>query len=187
MDRCGAITKAGGPCRWPRGECQWHIPVGGEPFPTGSVAPLLGAAQADAPVAPEREEFPWLDGRDLRGLGWWLVEGTLRQRVGAREASVVASLLRTLAALGPDEGDTEDALREVELRGVLMHGMPPRTPEEWARAARIFDDDALAEFRRWERLLLEADHGDRPEPLDPGEVRAGDVDVSRGIDDEDRG
>ena len=31
-----------------------------------------------------------------------------------------------------------------------MHGVPPRTPEEWGHAAELFDDEALAEFRRWD-------------------------------------
>ena len=30
---------------------------------------------------------------------------------------------------------------------------PPRTPEEWELAGRVFDDDALAEFHRWEAMF----------------------------------
>ncbi len=54
--------------------------------------------------------------------------------------------------MGPDEYDTEQMLREVELRGVLMNGIPPRNEAEWELAASIFDDDAIAEFKRWEML-----------------------------------
>lgn len=30
-----------------------------------------------------------------------------------------------------------------------MNGIQPRTAEEWELAAKVFDDDALSEFRRW--------------------------------------
>ena len=53
-----------------------------------------------------------------------------------------------------------------------MNGEAPRDAEEWERAARVFDAEALAEFRRWEHRirpleggLLEGDGGDRGEPL----------------------
>ena len=180
--------KKGGPCPWPVQRCPVpeHADWRRQQQPKNPAAPPAPAPAA-TPIAPEPEEFPWLGGRDLRALGWWLIEHVLRKKVEAHEGSVVANLVRTLAALGPEDADTEDALREVELRGVLMHGMPPRTEDEWARAARSFDDDALAEFHRWEKLLLEADHRDRPEPFDFGEVRAGDVEVPGFIDDEDGG
>jgi hypothetical protein len=73
--------------------------------------------------------------------------------------------MRVLAALGPGGADTEEALREVQLRGRLMHGRPPKDAAEWALAERLFTDDALAEFRRWERLWSEADADDGVEPL----------------------
>ena len=185
MERCGATTKTGERCRWPRGECRWHVPAGDEPLPNTAAAASAGPPDPK-PQAPE-SSFPWLEGRDLRGLGWWLIEHILRGSVESRDGSVVAGLVRTLAALGPEESNREEALREVELRGMLMHGMPPRTEEEWELAARVFDDDALAEFRRWERLLLEADHRDGTEPFDLREVRAGDVEVPGGIDRENGG
>ena len=86
---------------------------------------------------------------DVRALAWWLVEQTVKGTIEMNRASVLGTLLRTLAALGPAPADEDEALAEVELRGVLMNGMPPRDDEEWTLAARIFDDDALAEFRRW--------------------------------------
>jgi hypothetical protein len=67
-----------------------------------------------------------------------------------------ARFIRSLVAvrkLGPEPIDEDEALAEVELRGRLMHGQPPRDPEEWALAARRFDETAIREFRRWEELI----------------------------------
>ena len=65
--------------------------------------------------------------------------------------------MRILASLGPEPMAEAEALKQVELRGRIMHGQPPRNPQEWERAAAVFDDEALAEFHRWddeiERLL----------------------------------
>ena len=58
-------------------------------------------------------------------------------------------MMHTLLQLGPTPEADELALQEVALRGLLMHGVPPRTAEEWRRAGEVFDDEALAEFRRW--------------------------------------
>ena len=87
--------------------------------------------------------------RDLRGLGWWLIEETLAGRVTPPEASAVNRMMHTLLQLGPAPEAEDRALQEVALRGLLMHGVPPRTEDEWRRAAEVFDDEALAEFRRW--------------------------------------
>jgi hypothetical protein len=106
--------------------------------------------------------------RDLRGLAWWVVGGVLSRDLAANEATVIASLLRVLAALGPAEASTAAALREVELRGRIMHGQPPRDAVEWELASSLFSDEALDEFRRWE-ALLEADPGDCVDPLLLGE------------------
>ncbi len=88
-------------------------------------------------------------GRDLRALGWWLIEETLAGRITPPEASAVNRMMHTLLQLGPTPEADDVALQDVALRGLLMHGLPPRTAEEWRRAAEVFDDDALAEFRRW--------------------------------------
>ena len=46
----------------------------------------------------------------------------------ASNAQALTAVLRVLAGLGPEPRQEEDALAEVELRGLLMHGVPPRTP-----------------------------------------------------------
>lgn len=177
--------KKGGPCPWPVAKC----PVPAHADWRDRTGLPLEPAQTSAPMADEQaipESPGWLNGKDLRGLGWWLIERVLWGRIETQQASVVASLMRTLAALGPEEASEEEALREVELRGRLMHGQPPRTEEEWARARAAFDEDALAEFRRWASLLLlEGDRGDGPEPFDLGQRRAGHVHVPLLVDDED--
>ena len=137
-DRCGAPTRGGAPCRFPAGQCPHDAHArarGGGPV----------RERPASPVGAIRE-------RDLRTLGWWLIEETLAGRVTPPEASAVNRMMHTLLQLGPTPEADELALQEVALRGLLMHGVPPRTEEEWRRAAEIFDDDALAEFRRWASL-----------------------------------
>lgn len=176
--------KKGGPCPWPVDRCpveahaRWRRGHR-EADPPARPAPL-GPAPTPGPEPPGLQE------RDLRTLAWWLIAGILRGDADARQASVVVSLMRTLAALGPAGPGEEEALREVELRGRLMHGLPPRNEEEWARAGAAFTPDALAEFRRWaEELLLESDGRDRLEPLYLRERGAGHVHVPLLVDRED--
>jgi hypothetical protein len=79
-----------------------------------------------------------------------------RLRFGQVSALAAARYMRGILAfknLGLEPYDEKEALREVELRGRLMHGQPPRDPEEWAFARERFDDNAMAEFERWQRLI----------------------------------
>ena len=85
--------------------------------------------------------------RDVRGLAWWVVEEVVRGGVGGREASALCSLVRVLAALGPGEGE-EGSLLEVELRGLVMNGLAPRSAAEWALAERVFGAEGVGELRR---------------------------------------
>ncbi|MCY3506221.1 MAG: hypothetical protein OXH41_08665 [Chloroflexi bacterium] len=134
-DRCGAPTRGGAPCRFPADQCPHDAHAR-----TREGRP--GRSRSSSPVGAIRE-------RDLRALGWWLIEETLAGRVTPPEASAVNRMMHTLLQLGPTPEADELALQEVALRGLLMHGVPPRTEQEWRRAAEIFDDEALAEFRRW--------------------------------------
>ena len=136
--RCGAPTRGGSPCRFPADRCPHDSHARArEQRPQGA-----RGEPAASPAGAIRE-------RDLRSLGWWLIEETLAGRVTPPEASAVNRMMHTLLQLGPAPEADERALQEVALRGLLMHGVPPRTPEEWRRAAEIFDEEALAEFRRW--------------------------------------
>ena len=135
--RCGAPTRGGSPCRFPIDRC----PHGGHAAARGEGAET--PAPSPSPADAVRE-------RDLRTLVWWLIEETLAGRITPPEASAVNRMMHTLLELGPGPEADEQALQEVALRGLLMHGVPPRTAEEWKRAAEVFDDAALAEFRRWD-------------------------------------
>ena len=135
---CGAPTSRGSPCRFPIDRC---------PHETHAASRAGGASHPPPPPPPPTEA---VRERDLRTLVWWLIEETLAGRITPPEASVVNRMMHTLLELGPTPEADEQALQEVALRGLLMHGVPPRTPEEWKRASQIFDDAALAEFRRWD-------------------------------------
>jgi hypothetical protein len=153
--KCGAPTRGGTACRWDYRECRfehhrrWRREQG-LPVPTTHPDASGRPAQDDA---HERWSPPQelLHERDLRGLAWWLAEAALSGRVQPREAAVLGTLIRVLAALGPSDSDEEEALREIELRGLIAQGIAPRTDAEWALAAALFDDDALAELRHWPR------------------------------------
>ena len=132
-DRWGAPTRGGSACRFPADRC---------PHEAHGRAREARPPHERSPAGAIRE-------RDLRGLGWWLIEETLAGRVTPPEASAVNRMMHTLLQLGPTPEADERALQEVALRGLLMHGVPPRGEDEWRRAAEIFDDEALAEFRRW--------------------------------------
>lgn len=199
IERCNSTaTKTRRPCQRPLWRCNiprhvaWRAAMAAKGAPDASPAapdPPVPVATPAASSQPDQnawtpEEQPWHASRDLRVLGWWVIDRLVSGALEARQAAVIGNLVRTLAALGPGAIATEQALREVELRGVLMYGIPPRTPEEWELAASIFDADALAEFRRW-RPLLESDHHDREQPLVLNQGGADDVQVPGAVDDED--
>lgn len=81
--------------------------------------------------------------RPIPTPAWWALRGLATGHVQPREASAVASLLRVLHALGPEPMDEEEALAEVELRGIIMAGLQPRNEAEWALARRRFSEEAL--------------------------------------------
>ncbi len=203
---CGVTTSKGYPCPWPPGECPvpWHAderrargewgpgpraPFDAAPAQRRVAAPAARpATPADdflAPVVADAGTLGWYADRSLYGLGWWLVGAAIEGRVGGRQATILTGVARLLAGLGAPEINDEDALAEVELRGRLMYGQPPRTAAEWERAATIFDDDAMEEFRRWERLRVERDRVDRAQPFDLRERAADQVDVPGVVDRED--
>ena len=126
-DLCGATTQSGGYCRNDAARCPQH---------------------SDTPALPNADTQP----HDLRALGWSLLDRLANGELDPRRAGVMASLMRVVAALGPEPEDEQELLREAQLRGLVMHGIPPRTPEEWQLAERVFDDEALREFHRWESL-----------------------------------
>lgn len=160
MERiCGATTLRGTPCRWPAGKCKVHGPRPLRMRPGDAREPESPPARPAPPPAA-------LESRDLRGVAWWLLEEILSDRLQER-AGAIASILRVLAALGPGELAEDEALAEVELRGLLMHGLPPKDEAAWERARAVFSPEALAEFARWGETgaSVEDDAGDGDEPL----------------------
>jgi len=146
-DRCGATTLSGQPCRWAADRCPHH-PSTTPPAPRKA----RGRAEGPSPSFDPRQQ-PWYAGRDLRQFAWWVVDTLLEGSLERQTAAVLVAVMRVLVALGPEPLAQEEALREVELLGTIMNGIPPRNPAEWEHAMRLFDDDAVAEFARWEPLL----------------------------------
>jgi len=147
-NHCGAPTKKGPPCRFLARECKHHQGWRED----------IRARAGDVEVPPAQGSLPpVVAGHNLRDLAWWLVDRMVGADLPAPNASVIVAVMRILASLGPEPLAEAEALKQVELRGRIMHGQPPRTPEEWELAAAVFDDEALAEFHRWddeiERLL----------------------------------
>jgi hypothetical protein len=162
VEKCGAPTKAGTPCRWGRDECRiaahrdWHLR--GSRTRSGK-----GPSGATAPA--RARPIPAAIGRgDIAGVAWWALEGVAGGSLESGTAMVMASLLRVLLAAGDTAPPDDDALLEVELRGLLMHGLPPRNGEEWAVAEARFSAEAMDEVRRWQRLL----EGDALDGIEPG-------------------
>lgn len=166
-EKCGAKNRTKpGYCSLPAGECRYHNEArraapqrratGGAgasenghsgPDPARTPAPALPG------FGPELRDAALAD-RSARRLAWWLAAEIAGGDFEAQRGTVLSNVLRLLHAMGPEPADEEDALAEVEMRGRLMHGQPPAGPDEWARAERTFDAEAIGEFRRWEQLIL---------------------------------
>ncbi|MGE0571613.1 MAG: hypothetical protein AB7H85_15245 [Dehalococcoidia bacterium] len=101
--------------------------------------------------------------RDIPGVAWWALEQLASGGLEARDGGVYSTLLRVLLACGPEDLLEASALPEVELRGRLMHGLPPATPRQWQLFETRFGEEAAAEVQRWAGLL-EADALDVVDP-----------------------
>ena len=102
-------------------------------------------------------------------------------------ASVLAAIVRVLAGLGPDPLSEHEALAEVELRGLLMHGIPPKNAEQWARAERVFAPETLDEIERRFALFGDGNGDYVRKPLLHGQAGTGEGDVPLIGDEEDGG
>jgi len=136
---CNTTSPSGNPCAHPKAACPLHTPE------SASVEPL---APGDEPQAAKPM-------RDPRLLGQLAVERVFEENASPLQAARLIRTLRTLHAMGNLPEDEDRILAEVELRGVVMNGFPPRNEKEWALAREVFDDDAIREFHRWE----ETGHG----------------------------
>ena len=142
---CGAPTKEGRPCRWSRKPCPAHGERQGQRQRQPSRPDESGRPPLRVPVAVRDE--------DPRALGWWIVARLIEGELEPQRATALTSLVRAIATLGPSPVSEREALAEIELRGLLMHGLPPRTADEWERAERILSAEALAEIVRRAELF----------------------------------
>ena len=137
MAYCGHRTKTGGSCHYPRGKCPHH--EGGQRLPPGT-EPAPREASVAVPEA--------VTGRNLHGLGWWLVERVLSGEIEKERAATLVSVMRVIVSLGEEPPSDSEVEEEAILRAKLAFGMPPVTSDEWERAARLLDPETLREVRR---------------------------------------
>jgi len=101
---------------------------------------------------------------DLRALAWsWLAR--LSRDLNVDDATRAASWARVLERLGPGPASHADAAMEIAVYGGAIHGIAPRTPEQWAYAHERFDAQTLASLKAWQAKddSLEAAAGEEPE------------------------
>ena len=133
--RCNAQTVSGHPCHYPEDRCPLHT-------------------QASSLLPP-----PSSQPRSPRSLGQLALDRALDGQANPLAAARLIHAARDLQRI-EDPVDEERALKEVELRGRLMYGMPPHNDEAWDLARECFTDEALGEFVRW------AKNFDLPSPAD---------------------
>ncbi|MBA4181964.1 MAG: hypothetical protein C0506_15340 [Anaerolinea sp.] len=88
--------------------------------------------------------------RNSRAIGQAVAEQVAEGTASPLQASRLIRSLSVVESL-PGEEEEEEILAEVELRGVVANGFPPRNEEEWLLAIKVFDSEAIEEFVRWER------------------------------------
>lgn len=161
FEPCGALTLKGEPCKIARMSCTVHRRAQREgtaahvraqaPAGWGQRRTSEGGRGAQALAIPGA-----VDEHNLREFAWWLVGRLLTGELDAQRAGVLATLMRVVAALGPEPVSRERAFAEAALRGRMMHGLPPRNADEWAIAESLFSQEVLDEFAGYARLLEEA-------------------------------
>lgn len=112
---------------------------------------------AAPPILPDTREAPSrtagslqqaIDDHDLHAVAWSLLSEAVVEET--KNASLISTLVRVLASLGPAPADDESVLRQIVLHGKAMWGIAPGTDNEWELAGQLFDDEALDMFRHWE-------------------------------------
>lgn len=92
--------------------------------------------------------------RDPHAVAWLLLGYLLDadELDAARRASAGATLLRVIQSLGEPPVSRERMAAEAALMGMVMHGLPPRDPEEWALAGEVFTPEGIAMMRGWDPI-----------------------------------
>ena len=130
-DLCNSPTSTGHSCGYPPNTCPLHIRA----WPTNT-----------SETHPS-EKF------DRKSLGPIAQSVVVKLTAGAITPLEAIRWLRAIHIfhdLPMSTEDEDDVLAEIELRGVVMNGFPPRNDEEWELAKKVFDADAITEFHRWE-------------------------------------
>ncbi len=127
-NHCNQTTPSGHPCYHLASRCPFHP------------APVRAPDDAAEPSAerPNPHRFIFHALQDA-------VEGK------ASPASVTR-LVKTLAIahrIGPPPLDADRIADEIALKGMTMHGIPPRTEAQWNLAREMFTGDSLHLFARW--------------------------------------
>jgi len=86
--------------------------------------------------------------RDLHAVAWSLLGDAVVDET--KNASLISTLVRVLASLGPAADDEKSVLRQIVVHAKAMWGIAPGNDEEWELAEKLFDDETLARFRRWD-------------------------------------
>mgnify|MGYP001310935387 FL=1 len=121
---------------------------------TGAGRAGISADHREELVAQLRTQYSArpFEERDLRKVGWLVLERIFFAEMDASAASAASSVIRVLTALGDSPESEDEQLEEIELRGMLMNGFQPRDDRQWELAERLFGETALDEFRRWQKL-----------------------------------
>ncbi len=193
---CGKPTGTlGHLCRWrvSRADCQHHYTPRGAGLTEGEVeereramapAPVESGATETAVLIQPLCTSDAITRRDIGEVCWLIVERALTEGgTDGKGASVAVSALRILVGLPPAGKTAEAARKEAFLRGKVMHGIAPQSPEEWALAEEIFEEKAIEEFQRWE--LWERDDGYVDEPLALGDFAGDEPQAAALVDQED--
>lgn len=181
-ERCLAPTQAGGKCSWLAEKCPHHQPrTQALPRPPRRPPPAGQRSETEASTDTPQPLAAAIAARDMRETAWEWVRWLSAKSDGGSQA---AAMLRLVAGMPPEGAATDDALREIELRALVSHGVPPRSPGEWALAERLFSAAGLAEMQRWVSLL-EANPADHLQPFRRGDAAAVEVDVPFGVEGED--
>jgi hypothetical protein len=163
MQTCGRPTKAGNPCGWREDPCEWHGPWPERPAAAEKRAPLKRAGRAPAPPITQESQAPVepADGdvapsppdaiasRNLYELGWWAAGALAAKTLDAARASALATMIRTLHALGEAPESDQQRWGRIALEARLANGLAPGDEAGWELAERVLDPETLAEIRQW--------------------------------------
>ncbi len=85
--------------------------------------------------SPRRRRPP--SERDPLAAAWRVIDALWREECEPQRAQAIIAALRLVFAAGQAPLERDRALREAELLGLLMHGLPPRDEAERALAEEL--------------------------------------------------